>query len=281
VISEPLTPPVADAAEHWLRTRMRKLAQSVGGSSPAAKLLAARETVAAIGSRPEVVDLVKYLRDDDPDEEWSTYQRIVEMSGGAPDEVIAMFGLGGEWAASGASERACGVAMQLAIADLFAGPVSAVSDWADRATMETAAVLLKEVGEGIREVLATVYTRTQKVLSTADGIVAYRGVGSRHIKSNGCPSLLPLSSWSLCPAVAAEFPFSLGRSPARRLLMAFIPRQRVLSVPETGFASLDEQEVAVIAVADVADRVRVFETPPADDSGISASACWTAAIPST
>jgi len=273
----PLTPPLTVASEGWLGDRLRQFDEMVRGEAVAAKVLAARELAEATSTQQGVLDLIGYLRDANPDGDWSTYQRLVQRVGDAPDEVVAMFGLGGEWAASGAAERGAGIALQLACAQVFDGSDAVVSAWADPASLESATGFLDEVGDGVRIVLSTAYARTQEFLAPVDGLIAYRGVGSCHVDADGRPSLLPLSSWSLNPAVAAEFPFTLGRSRARRLLMAFVPRSRVFGVPQTGFASLGEQEIAVITARGVEDRVLVFESPPTDALGISQSACWAAA----
>jgi hypothetical protein len=106
----PLTPPLTVASEGWLGDRLRQFDEMVRGEAVAAKVLAARELAEATSTQQGVLDLIGYLRDANPDGDWSTYQRLVQRVGDAPDEVVAMFGLGGEWAASGAAERGAGIA---------------------------------------------------------------------------------------------------------------------------------------------------------------------------
>jgi hypothetical protein len=254
----PLTKP-SPGVDPWGNPAEILSPESADLSSRRAKVAAASRLAARLASSPAAERLTAYLRDSDPDGAWSTYgQLVTRVAPQASELQIALFGLGGEWAASGARDRVSGVALQIAAAEIFGGSMANVGLWAATSVVPEAHGMLATVGDGLHLVLETVYDLTQNALLDGDGVVLYRGIGSNHVDDLGSPALLPISSWSTDQAVAAHFPFYGTTSPRKVVLAACVPHERIFSIPETGFASLAEKEVAVLGANDEQDRVNVL-----------------------
>ena len=151
------------------------------------------------------------------------------------------------WAESSWNGRISAVMQRLAREEFgIENDYSAISD-------ESTDRLLQRMNEDnpdavvvLRALIRSMYAITQEMLGEVDGdhVLVYRGVKTplrgRFPEGDATISMAPMSSWSLDPKIAFDFA-STGN-----ILIARVPKERVVSVGVGGIGCLSEYEVVII-----------------------------------
>lgn len=103
--------------------------------------------------------------------------------------------------------------------------------------------------ETMKELVLAMYNQTQKELSKYPGdyVKLYRGiVGNNYPEGEFYFSGNAAESWSSDKLTALVFSMSTGDEPDGSLLEAYMPKERILSTPFTGFGKFGESEFVVV-----------------------------------
>ena len=213
--------------------------------------------------------------------------------GGVEGELVRM------WAGTSADNSASSIAMQNAAQEVF-GIEDAYRSWErpkpltaegfesiseiDRQVAVSSAAQYEMAEPGARaEFLKAMYAETQADLKEKgiDGLYVYRGMDHSYLPAghtqetvsareriDGTVQLQPLSAFSLDPATAITFALGPTYNSFARIQAAWVPADRIVSYPGTGFGSFAEQEVVVMGGEATVSEVVFRGREPFDQSDV-------------
>ena len=204
---------------------------------------------------PKKAEALKMLTEDRLKERLADNEAFQKLTITSYDNLGTEAALIDQWAMTSGDSNPYAIAMQEAVVREF-NVENPYRLWEGNSAAVRAAALEQDAPGARTAFVRAMYNETQEQLKARniDGLYLYRGMGSDTMPAghegrlnervDGAVQLLPMSSWTVDYKMGTAF--GTGDKDYGRLQAAWVPAERILGFPGTGYGAYRENEVVVL-----------------------------------